>query len=96
MELPSEPDPGSAGSSSCVQIISTPTSVRGTSVVLAESSNFATGSPHVRRNLGPLQAPEERRQGEQTTHLSAWVRALTLVRTAGYMYLIVACMFHAS
>ena len=46
VELPSEPDPGSAGSSSCVSNFSRYMSVRSTFVVLTESSNFNTTTPH--------------------------------------------------
>ena len=46
VELPSEPDPGSAGSSSCVSIFSRYMSVRSTFVVLTESCNFKTATPH--------------------------------------------------
>ena len=42
VELPSEPDPGSAGSSSCVRNFSRYMSVRSTFVVLAKISNFNT------------------------------------------------------
>ena len=45
VELPSEPDPGSAGSSSCVSNFSRYMSVRSTFVVLTESSNFNTTTP---------------------------------------------------
>ena len=45
MELPSEPDPGSAGSSSCVSNFARYMSVRSTFVVLTESSNFNTTTP---------------------------------------------------
>ena len=46
VELPSEPDPGSAGSSSCVSNFSRYMSVRSTFVVLTESCNFKTATPH--------------------------------------------------
>ena len=45
VELPSEPDPGSAGSSSCVSNFSRYMSVRSTFVVLTEISNFHTATP---------------------------------------------------
>ena len=45
VELPSEPDPGSAGSSSCVSNFSRYMSVRSTFVVLAKISNFNTATP---------------------------------------------------
>lgn len=45
-ELPSEPDPGSVGSSSCVSNFARYMSVRSTFVVLTESSNFNTATPH--------------------------------------------------
>ena len=45
VELPSEPDPGSAGSSSCVSNFSRYMSVRSTFVVLTEISNFNTATP---------------------------------------------------
>ena len=54
MELPSEPDSGSASSSSCVQLVSAPITVSGTFVELAESSNFVTGTSCV-RPIGRLQ-----------------------------------------
>ena len=60
VELPAKPDSGSAGSSSCVQQVSAPIGVRRTSVVLAESSNFATGATCVRPCLGPCRGPERR------------------------------------
>ena len=60
VELPSEPDSGSAGSSSCVRHVSAPIGVRRTSVVLAESSNFLCGTLCVRSILGPCRPPEER------------------------------------
>ena len=43
--LPSEPDPDSIGSSSCVSIFSWYSGVRIKIVVLTESSNFHTGTP---------------------------------------------------
>ena len=46
VELPSEPDPGSAGSSSCVSNFSRYMSVRSTFVVLTEMSNFNSTTPH--------------------------------------------------
>ena len=52
VELPSEPDSGSAGSSSCVSICSRYISVRSTLVVLAASSNFNTVTPCGRAILG--------------------------------------------
>ena len=45
-ELPSAPDPGSVGSSSCVSNFARYMSVRSTFVVLTESSNFNTATPH--------------------------------------------------
>ena len=45
-ELPSEPDPGSVGSSSCVSNFARYMSVRSTFVVLTESSNFNTATLH--------------------------------------------------
>ena len=45
VELPLEPDPGSAGSSSCVSIFSRYMSVRSTFVVLSESSSFNVATP---------------------------------------------------
>ena len=45
-ELPSEPDPGSAGSSSCVSNFSRYMSVRNTFIVLTESCNFNTATPY--------------------------------------------------
>ena len=45
-ELPSAPDPGSAGSSSCVSNFARYMSVRSTFVVLTESSNFNTATLH--------------------------------------------------
>ena len=46
VELPSAPDPGSTGSSSCVSNFARYMSVRSTFVVLTESSNFNTATPH--------------------------------------------------
>ena len=45
VELPSEPDSGSAGSFSCVSNFSRYMSVRSTFVVLTESSNFNRTTP---------------------------------------------------
>ena len=69
VELPSEPDPGSAGSSSCVRHVSAPICVRRTSVVLADSSNFLCGTLCVRSILGPCRPPEERTRGRTKTPL---------------------------
>ena len=53
VELPSEPDPGFAGSSSCVSRTWEHAGVCSTFVVLAEISKFNTTTPGLRRKLCP-------------------------------------------
>ena len=60
-ELPSEPDPGSAGSSLAFGMSRHPSPSAGHLFAeLAESYNFAAGSPCVRSILGPCRGPGRR------------------------------------
>ena len=73
VELPSEPDSGSAGSSSCAITTTSPMGACIEVVELKEISNFNSWALCVRAILGPWRAPEERGEGAQNRHFEGSV-----------------------